>query len=212
MIHAIFQKLRFPKQGISRRTFLNFSWIAALGLTAIQAARMGLDTLRPPVKPGQFGGLFDIGALADLPLAQDPPANYPEGKFWLVRQGSQLRAFYKRCTHLDCLFSWSNQENAFICPCHGSRFDRTGSVLSGPAPRALDEFVIQIVLPDGRLFAETDAATGLSLPAMAAAAGQDDANDRPPAPSEASGEAIPAAALVRVDTGRKIPNITAAAS
>jgi cytochrome b6-f complex iron-sulfur subunit len=32
----------------------------------------------------------------------------------------------------------------FACPCHGSAFDITGSVIEAPAPRALDIYPIAI--------------------------------------------------------------------
>ena len=38
-----------------------------------------------------------------------------------------------RCPHLGCQFEWNPDEKSWDCPCHGSRFDRFGNLLSGPA-------------------------------------------------------------------------------
>ena len=38
-----------------------------------------------------------------------------------------------RCPHLGCQLEWNPDERSWDCPCHGSRFDRFGRLLSGPA-------------------------------------------------------------------------------
>lgn len=40
------------------------------------------------------------------------------------------------CTHLGCIPS--RRKNGWFCPCHGSTFDNSGRVVTGPAPRNLD--------------------------------------------------------------------------
>ncbi len=41
-----------------------------------------------------------------------------------------------------------------MCPCHGSEFQRDGTVLKPPAPRPLDRFMITIE-DDGRIQVDT---------------------------------------------------------
>jgi len=42
------------------------------------------------------------------------------------------------CPHMHGIVAWNRAERSWDCPCHGSRFDPYGRVLTGPAKRDLD--------------------------------------------------------------------------
>jgi glycine/D-amino acid oxidase-like deaminating enzyme/nitrite reductase/ring-hydroxylating ferredoxin subunit len=48
-----------------------------------------------------------------------------------------LHAVSARCTHLGCIVHFNDAEDAWECPCHGSRFAVDGSVIQGPANKPL---------------------------------------------------------------------------
>jgi menaquinol-cytochrome c reductase iron-sulfur subunit len=58
--------------------------------------------------------------------------------------GNQVTAFAPQCTHLGCAYHWDQANNNFLCPCHTSAFSIDGKVLSGPAPRPLDKYMVKI--------------------------------------------------------------------
>jgi Rieske Fe-S protein len=53
------------------------------------------------------------------------------------RQGDSLLFLSTRCPHLGCRID-TYREGQLMCPCHGSRFDREGNLLEGPATRGLE--------------------------------------------------------------------------
>lgn len=87
------------------------------------------------------------------------PDDYPEGptflpnlRVFLFRKGNSFRAASAVCSHLGCTVNLAG--NGFHCPCHGSVFDQSGSVVSGPAPSALAWYQLT-VSRDGRLVIDT---------------------------------------------------------
>ena len=59
------------------------------------------------------------------------------------------KAFSTTCPHLGCDVEWNDSENSWDCPCHGSRFNKDGSLLKGPARRGLDP--IETEIKDGEI-------------------------------------------------------------
>lgn len=54
-------------------------------------------------------------------------------------EGGQVHTRSAVCSHLKCIVAWNDAERSWDCPCHGSRFDRFGRVLNGPATAPLAE-------------------------------------------------------------------------
>ena len=91
-----------------------------------------------------------IGKYADWlrPADVESVAEIPVGEGATVRHGAKLFAVYRNddgglqtlsaaCTHLGCAVHWNGAEKTWDCPCHGSRFDRDGTALHGPANASL---------------------------------------------------------------------------
>ena len=96
-----------------------------------------------PVLAGQFTGsrvqvnvagsaLADVGGAA---LVQSTA-----GVFLLSRTAeSSFSAIEAVCTHEGCTITGADG-SAYVCPCHGSRYNRSGQVLAGPARASLRQY------------------------------------------------------------------------
>jgi Rieske Fe-S protein len=62
------------------------------------------------------------------------------GVFLLARTAdTTFSAIDAVCSHQSCTVTGADG-SAYVCPCHGSRYDRNGRVLNGPATAALRRF------------------------------------------------------------------------
>lgn len=150
--------------GVLRRQFLNramagtfFSVLGIFGLAS-------LGFMWPRVKGG-FGADIDAGDVDEIRAAifnadgSLTPLFWPEAKAWIVpisdaeQAGSQfddataaggLMALWQKCVHLGCRVPWCSTSQGFECPCHGSKYNSLGEYESGPAPRNLDRFVVEV--------------------------------------------------------------------
>jgi Rieske Fe-S protein len=55
-----------------------------------------------------------------------------------------LRAFSAVCTHLDCTVQYKSDTSQLWCACHNGTYDLGGNVVSGPPPRGLEQFVVNV--------------------------------------------------------------------
>ena len=53
------------------------------------------------------------------------------------------------CTHAGCQVNYSSGAKNLLCPCHGSLFSLSGTVLRGPALRPLKTYVTTFDQPSG---------------------------------------------------------------
>lgn len=134
---------------VTRRQFLAIGWTLAALVAAGESSGAVLSFLYPRLEAGSFGDKIVIGSVADVIKALPDPTAVPDetykrtGRFYLTRTEDGVLALYRKCVHLGCVVPWNEAEDIFHCPCHGSKYNRKGEVLAGPAPRPLDYFTIQ---------------------------------------------------------------------
>jgi len=92
---------------------------------------------------GRFANSRVQVTIAGSPLANVGGAALVEstaGIFLLSRTSdSAFSAVEAVCTHEGCTVSGADG-SVYVCPCHGSRYSRTGQVLAGPARASLRQY------------------------------------------------------------------------
>lgn len=123
---------------LSRRYFLEVVGSGALGVAAAGSVALTAQFLSPNVlrEPSMK---FKAGLTENYP--PDSVSLNKEQKVFIVRaKEGYFYAVSAVCTHLGCIANWKSEDGVIACPCHGSKFDKEGKVIEGPAPRPLPRF------------------------------------------------------------------------
>ncbi len=158
--------------GVTRRKFLNRAVLGLFGAGFMGTLGIQMLAFMWPKLKGGFGSKVVAGNLADLRTSVVPgdgsitPRFIPEAQAWLVPMeesllpGSSfeglpvvagadggntgLMALWQKCVHLGCRVPECESSQGFECPCHGSKYNYHGEYDSGPAPRNLDRFALEV--------------------------------------------------------------------
>lgn len=118
---------------LDRRRFIKFG-TTSLAIAGLGACVFGIEYISPNV-------LYEPSPVVNA----GKPEHYPldsvtldlRSSIFVVHGKEGFYALSAVCTHLGCLSVWKQDAGVIACPCHGSSFQRDGSVIAGPAPRPL---------------------------------------------------------------------------
>ncbi len=131
---------------ISRRTFLDYL-IGGSVVVSFLAVLAGILTyIYPPKKEGgaEKAEKVEVGPLADLPVGKAKPVDFQGKNVMVMNVKAGLFAVDMRCTHLGCMVEWEEGSLTLKCPCHAAFFDYQGKVISGPAPKPLPLYKVEV--------------------------------------------------------------------
>ncbi|MDP2961033.1 MAG: Rieske 2Fe-2S domain-containing protein [candidate division Zixibacteria bacterium] len=131
---------------ISRRTFLDYL-IGGSVVVSFLAVLAGILTyIYPPKKEGgaEKAEKVEVGPLADLPVGKAKPVDFQGKNVMVMHVKAGLFAVDMRCTHLGCMVEWEEGSLTLKCPCHAAFFDYQGKVISGPAPKPLPLYKVEV--------------------------------------------------------------------
>ena len=146
-------ELPAARRQIDRATFIRGAGVVLLG-GAVAAALGGIAAVTTVGPSAEKAGerWVPLAKVSDLPPGQVTTVmmNYQvqSGIYsqavtkpvMISRLDEEIVCYKTACPHLGCTVHWDGRSDQFRCACHGGTFERTGGVIAGPPPRALDRY------------------------------------------------------------------------
>lgn len=136
---------------MSRKKFLDaLMGVGGLSVVGVIAFPL-LKYINPPKRSSESSEWVDAGATTEIPDGGAKTLMSAAGVPLVVvkRAADDFIALEKKCPHLGCMVEYSAGE--VMCPCHGAKFTLDGTRISGPAPRDLKKYKVEI-RPDGHVY------------------------------------------------------------
>jgi Rieske Fe-S protein len=130
----------------NRRKFLNFligggllGWLASVFYPIIAY-------LVPPKIPEASVNSVSAGPVGDFPTNSGKIIQFGRKPVLVIKdENDDFHAFDGTCTHLDCIVQYREDSKQIWCACHNGFYDLSGRTISGPPPRPLEEYPVNIV-------------------------------------------------------------------
>ena len=133
---------------MNRRQLLNWFLGTSFGALLASVIYPVLRYMTPPKIAEANTNQIEAGEVNDPQLL--------ERGYKIVRFGAEpvilvkaadndFRAFSATCTHLDCIVGFQKEQTRIYCNCHGGCYDLQGRNVSGPPPRPLTPYKVNVV-------------------------------------------------------------------
>lgn len=129
----------------TRRRLLQSLVGGGIGASIISFLYPIINFILPP--PAQSSGLEskEVGPENELKPNSGLVFQFGNEPALLIRTpDGQLRAFTAICTHLGCTVNYDSSSKVIWCPCHNGAYDLHGRNISGPPPRPLTEYKVNL--------------------------------------------------------------------
>lgn len=130
----------------SRRLFLKIifrsSIIASAGFIFYPIIRF----IQPPQKTEAKPNSVLAGKVGELKTNTGKIFRFGKEPGILIKtKEGKLKAFTAVCTHLDCIVQYRSDLEHIWCACHNGHYDLNGINISGPPPRPLKHYKVNVI-------------------------------------------------------------------
>ncbi len=132
--------------GVNRRQFTSFllgggliGWLGSVFYPVI-------SFLKPPDIPEANVQSVNAGVASEFGPNSAEILKFGRKPVILIRtESGEFRAFAATCTHLDCIVQYRGDLKQIWCACHNGLYDLKGRNVSGPPPKPLEEYAVNVV-------------------------------------------------------------------
>jgi len=134
-----------PSPPIPRRRFVEVLLGSGFLATAVAFLYPVLRYLVPPKAIDLGGDAVVAGRVSELKPNSGKIFRFGNRPGLLIRTASgEYRAMSATCTHLSCTVQYRDDLRQVWCACHNGKYDLNGRNISGPPPRPLEAFEVQV--------------------------------------------------------------------
>jgi Rieske Fe-S protein len=131
---------------MDRRSFTNFFLTGGLLGWLGSVLYPVISYLRPPPVPESDVNVVKAGLTSEFPPNSAQIVKFGRKPVILIRTDTgSFRALSATCTHLDCIVQYRTDLKQIWCACHNGLYDTTGRNVSGPPPRPLEQYQVNLV-------------------------------------------------------------------
>lgn len=128
-----------------RRSFLNYLLGTSAGATLVAVFYPMIKFVIPPHIAESLQNSVIACKVSELLPNAGKIVKFGNKPVILIRtQAGDLKAFSATCTHLDCIVQYRPEEKGIWCACHNGRYNLNGQNISGPPPRPLEAYAVNV--------------------------------------------------------------------
>ena len=138
--------------GTNRRNFINsLLGIGSLGAFTSIIYPIVSFLIPPKIADVKINSL-KVGPVAEFKNNSSKIVKFGRTPVILIRtKDGKFKAMEATCTHLDCLVQFKEDTQQIFCACHNGIYDLQGRNVSGPPPKPLKQYDVNITNDEIRI-------------------------------------------------------------
>jgi len=133
------------QEPVGRRKFLDYVIGGSFAATMLGVLGSVIQYIRPPeTEDANASGPVEVASVVEIPVGTGKVLPLRNTSVIVVNEGERFVALSAVCPHANCVVEFNAAKKQLDCPCHGAVFDLQGNVLTGPPPRGLAVYRVEV--------------------------------------------------------------------